>query len=77
MNLESELLEQRGALVAYLLAKIRAEDWHAVQDAASDIREVNAKLELLASLDRVAPLKPAADYFADVPARERGVGGNR
>lgn len=42
-----DLMEQRTALVAYLLSKVKAEDWHAVQDAASDIREINAKLEVL------------------------------
>ena len=42
-----ELLEQRVALIDYLWAKVKAGDWHAVQDAASDIREINAKLEVL------------------------------
>lgn len=53
MNLRTDLIAQREALVAYLLSKIRACDWHAVQDAASDIREINAKLELLATLETV------------------------
>ena len=35
-----ELSEQKAALVAYLRSKLNAEDWHAVQDAASDIREL-------------------------------------
>lgn len=43
----TELIEQKAQLVAYLLSKVKAEDWHAVQDAASDIREINAKLEVL------------------------------
>lgn len=42
-----ELLEQKKALRAYLLSKERAEDWHAVQDAASDIREIDALLKYL------------------------------
>ena len=42
-----ELIEQRRVLVEYLLARVRAGDFHAVQDAASDIREINAKLEVL------------------------------
>ena len=42
------LLEQKAALIAYLSSKLKAGDWHAVQDAASDIREIDAKLELLA-----------------------------
>lgn len=30
------------AVVAYLLLKVRQEDWHAVSDAANDIREMEA-----------------------------------
>lgn len=41
------LREQKAALVAYLRSKIVAEDWHAVQDAASDIREIVAMLKAL------------------------------
>ncbi len=41
------LVEAKAELVAYLLMKVRAADWHAVQDAASDIREIDAKLEVL------------------------------
>lgn len=46
-SLRAELIEQRTALIAYLLSKVKAADWHAVQDAASDIREINAKLDVL------------------------------
>ena len=46
-QLVDELTDQRTALIAYLLSKIKAADWHAVQDAASDIREINAKLDVL------------------------------
>lgn len=38
---------QRQMLVAYLKSKLDAEDLHAVQDAASDIREIDAKLSVL------------------------------
>jgi hypothetical protein len=43
----ADLCEQRLALTAYLLSKVKAGDWHAVQDAASDIREIEAKLSVL------------------------------
>ena len=43
----TELVEQKQALVVYLLSKVKSGDWHAVQDAASDIREIQAKLEIL------------------------------
>lgn len=47
---ERELSESKAALVLYLQSKIKQGDWHAVQDAASDIREIDAKRELLAEL---------------------------
>lgn len=43
----AELQEQKTQLVAYLQSKVKAGDWHAVQDAASDIRELDAKIETL------------------------------
>ncbi len=39
-------------LIAYLLSKVKSGDWHAVQDAGSDIREIDAKLELLRELEQ-------------------------
>lgn len=42
-----QLEERKAGLVAYCRLKLDAGDWHAVQDAASDIRELDAKLELL------------------------------
>ena len=44
------LLEQKLDLVAYLASKIKAGDWHAVADAAMDLREIEAKLDVLAAL---------------------------
>jgi hypothetical protein len=35
---------QRQALITYLKVKTEAEDWHAVADAAMDIREIDARL---------------------------------
>ena len=43
----AELTEQKTALIAYLHSKLKAADWHAVQDAASDIRELEAVLKEL------------------------------
>lgn len=40
----SPLEKQREALMVYLRAKVDAEDWHAVSDAANDLREVEAEL---------------------------------
>jgi hypothetical protein len=46
--LHRDVLEHnKQALIAYLLAKVKVGDWHAVQDAASDIREIDAVLKHL------------------------------
>jgi len=49
-QLIGELREQRESLRAYLLVKVKADDWHAVADAAMDIREIEAQLTLLETL---------------------------
>jgi hypothetical protein len=46
-----ELKNQKKQLISYLLSKVSAEDWHAVQNAASDIREIEARLEILNDLN--------------------------
>ena len=43
----SELEDQKKGLIAYIYSKVKAEDWHAVADAAMDLREIEAKLEVL------------------------------
>jgi len=43
-----DLKKQREILIEYLINKVKAGDFHAVQDAASDIREINAMLKILA-----------------------------
>ena len=40
------LVEAKAELIAYLLMKVRAADWHAVADAACDLREVEAMLKV-------------------------------
>lgn len=46
-----ELENQKADLVQYLQSKLRSGDWHAIQDAASDIREINAVLRILYEQD--------------------------
>ena len=36
-------MTDREILIAYLLMKVRQEDWHGVSDAANDLREMDAK----------------------------------
>ena len=45
-----ELQEQKTGLITYLQNKVKAGDWQAGQDAASDIREIDAKLEVLVEI---------------------------
>ena len=49
------LLKAKENLIGYLLQKAESEDWHGVADAAMDLREVDAKLEVLAELPNPVP----------------------
>lgn len=42
---EVEFQRQRKALIAYMQVKMVAGDWHAVSDAANDMRELLARYE--------------------------------
>lgn len=42
-----QLTKRRAIIIADLLAKVDAEDWHGVQDCGSDLREIDAMLALL------------------------------
>ena len=41
----ADLERHRPTLIAYLKMKLEAEDWHGVQDAASDLRDVDSELD--------------------------------
>lgn len=43
------LAKRRAIIVADLQGKVEAEDWHGTADAAMDLREIDAQLELLKS----------------------------
>lgn len=45
-----DLAEQREGLIVYLLGKVKSGDFHAVADAAMDIREIDAQLGVLKEL---------------------------
>jgi hypothetical protein len=42
-----QMEEEIESMKAYMVAKIRSHDFHAVSDAANDCRELVAKLEIL------------------------------
>jgi hypothetical protein len=45
--MDTQKLEtQKVGMIAYLRLKVDEEDWHGVADAAMDLREIEAKLEL-------------------------------
>ncbi len=41
---KESLEKDRGILKEYLLSKFNSEDWHGVQDAASDLRDIDSAL---------------------------------
>lgn len=46
-HLVGKLRGRKDSLVSYIFTAIAVEDWHAVADAACDLREIDAKLEML------------------------------
>ena len=53
MNLKKrlkKLSKQKRTMVRYLKEKLKNEDWHGVQDAASDLRDIEAAVEAFESL---------------------------
>lgn len=46
------LKKERRILKKYLISKFDAGDWHGVQDAASDLRDVEAALDIYALIKR-------------------------
>jgi hypothetical protein len=55
MNKADQLVDEKHALITYLLAKVKSTDWHAVADAAMDLREIEAEIkvhELYGSLEK-------------------------
>jgi len=45
-----KLTEEKAGMTEYLKLKMKQEDWHGVADAAMDIREIVAKLQILDSI---------------------------
>ncbi len=41
------LEHRRGIVIADLVSKVEAEDWHGVADAAMDLREIDAQLRVV------------------------------
>jgi hypothetical protein len=57
LNLTEEkvrLTREKLGMTEYLKLKLEQEDWHGVVDAAMDIRELVAKLDLLEELNEQA-----------------------
>lgn len=46
-TLKNDLLKEHEALETYLDVKRKSKDWHGVQDAASDLRDIESELRIL------------------------------
>ncbi len=55
-KMAASLLREKETMVLYLRLKLDQRDWHGVCDAANDIRDIDAKLELLGEL-QLTPYK--------------------
>lgn len=44
-KLKSKLKRHRKTMMRYLLMKFEERDWHGVQDAASDLRDIESELK--------------------------------
>ncbi len=44
---KAQIESQIYILIAYLESKLEARDWHAISDAANDLRVLEAKLEVI------------------------------
>lgn len=55
----------RTILIEYLLAKVGQEDWHAVSDAANDLRELDARISAKKELEleRARNLREMSDQL--------------
>lgn len=43
----TDLRDERATIKRYLVAKTASEDWHAVSDAANDLRVIDTKIRML------------------------------
>lgn len=43
-NYTEQLQKRKNQMIEYLLLKVEEEDWHAVQDAGSDLRDIESEL---------------------------------
>lgn len=48
----AKLFKERNSLIDYLQSKVEVEDWHAVSDAANDLRDVDASLTVVEEWER-------------------------
>ena len=59
------LARRRTITISDLLAKAENEDWHGVQDCASDIREIESQLAILDSMSSAPPTETRKDGKTD------------
>ena len=42
----AKLRASREVMISYMIDKMQGQDWHGVMDAAADLREIDAKIEV-------------------------------
>jgi len=60
-----ELQQDKETLRNWMGYCLKREDWRGVMDAAADIREIVAKLEILAEQSQLEPKEAAKSYCSD------------
>lgn len=56
------LADKRAGMIAYLKMKVEAEDWHAVQDAGSDLREIDTEIRVRGEVSQPGALSNAPEF---------------
>lgn len=49
--MKPQLIKHKSDILKFLHSCVEREDWHGVSDAANDIREIEAKLEVLEEME--------------------------
>lgn len=49
----NSLIEKRKTMVAYLELKVEEQDWHGVQDAASDLRDIDTEMSIWDTISKL------------------------
>lgn len=54
--LKESLMMESEKLIDYLQMKVKTQDWHGVADCAMDLRDVEARLDILKAIREYGPI---------------------